>query len=77
MHRVIDLCSSRVLLQCKDILSSLSADTLQGIIYEILSITGNKDRKDWFNEYVMSSTLCRRSRLSEGVIELRDKAIKR
>jgi len=30
-------------------LSSLSADTLQGIIYEILFITDNEDKKDKFS----------------------------
>ena len=44
LHRVIDLHSSRVLLQHKDRLSSLSEDTLRGITYEILSIAGDKDR---------------------------------
>ena len=44
LYRVIDLYSSRVLLQYKDRLSSLSADTLIGIMYEILSITGDEDK---------------------------------
>ena len=44
LHRVIYTYSSRVLLQYKDKLSSLSLDTLRDIICEILSIAGDKDR---------------------------------
>ena len=69
---MIDIHSSRVLLQCKDRLSSLFADTLKGIMYEILYIAGDKDRKERFNEHVISFILHGRSYLSKGVIELRD-----
>ena len=64
-------------MQCKDRLSSLPADTLQDIIHKILSITGNEDKKDKFNKYIMSTNSCRRSCLTEGVIELRDEAMRR
>jgi len=70
--RVINLYSHRVLLQCKDRLSSLSADTLQGIIYKILSIAGNEDKKNKLNESIISNNSYKRSHLIEGVIELRD-----
>ena len=64
-------------MQCKDRLSFLSADTLQGTAHEILSISGNEDKKDKFNEYIVSTTSHRRSYLSEGVIELKDEATRR
>jgi len=44
---------------------------------KILSIIGNKDKKDKFNEHIISTNLHRRSCLIEEVIELRDKATRR
>ena len=44
---------------------------------EILSITGNEDKKEKFNEYISSTNSYRRSCLTEGVMELRDEAMRR
>ena len=44
LNGVIDIDSSSVLWQHEEKLSSLSADTLRGIICEICSIADNKDR---------------------------------
>jgi hypothetical protein len=64
-------------MQCKDRLSSLSIDILQGIMSEIFSIVGNINKKDRFNEHISSNNSCKRSCLIEGAIELKDEAMRR
>ena len=65
------------MLQCKYRLFSLLIETLQGIMHRILSITSNLDKNNKFNKHIISKNSYKRSYLTESVIELRDKAIRR
>ena len=52
-------------------------DILWGIMHKILSIVGNVDKEDRFNKYIKSNNSYKRSYLVEGMMKLRDKAIRR